>query len=91
MTEEINVKKVAKLARLTIKPEEEVYFKEQFNKIMNYIGTISSVTIGEAMAEKDESLQVVFRPDQPVESTITPESFSQTLENDFFKVPKVIE
>jgi aspartyl/glutamyl-tRNA(Asn/Gln) amidotransferase C subunit len=91
MTEEINVAKVAKLARLKIKPTEEQDFRERFNKILDYVGIISEVEISAENEEKDESLQVVFRADQPRTPVITPETFSKTLENAFFKVPKIIE
>lgn len=91
MSEEINVLKVAKLARLKIQSDEEIYFKEKFNKIMDYVSTISEVEITSDMKSKDESLQKVYRPDKKDKSPVQPDQFSDYIDNKFFKVPKVIE
>lgn len=91
MKENIDVKKVAKLARLKLQEEEEAYFEEKFNAIMAYVGTISSVEIDSTMKEKDESLQQVYRSDRAEQSPVQPDQFSRFVENKFFKVPKVIE
>jgi aspartyl-tRNA(Asn)/glutamyl-tRNA(Gln) amidotransferase subunit C len=91
MTEKVDVKKVAELARLKLKTSEITEFKERFNTILDYVGIISEVESDNVDDVKDESLQVVLRTDEPERPTITLDSFSQTLENTFFKVPKVIE
>ena len=91
MSEEINVLKVAKLARLKLQADEEIYFKEKFNKIMEYVSTISEVEITSDMKAKDESLQKIYRPDQKDKSPVKPDQFSEYIDNKFFKVPKVIE
>ncbi len=91
MAEKIDVEKVARLARLELKKEEEKYFEDKFNEILDYIGTISEVEITDDMKEKDESLQRISRPDQPQDSPVSSEQFSNNIENHFFKVPKVIE
>jgi len=91
MSEEINVLKVAKLARLKLQSDEETYFKEKFNKIMDYVGTISEVEITSDMKSKDESQQQIYRPDKKDESPVKPDQFSDYVDNNFFKVPKVIE
>jgi len=91
MSEEINVRKVAKLARLKLKTEEEEYFKAKFKNILDYVSQISEVKIDSDMKEKDESLLNTFRPDQKIESDISADEFSPYVENRFFKVPKVIE
>lgn len=91
MTEKIDVKKVAKLARLKLTEEEEVYYKEKFNDILEYVGVLSEVEIDSEMKEKDESLQVIYREDKREDSPVSPEQFSDYTENRFFKVPKVIE
>lgn len=91
MSEKIDVKKVAKLARLKLNESEEAYFEDKFNTIMDYVGTISSVEIRSDMKEKDESLQQVYRPDQKEKSPVKPDQFSDYVDGSFFKVPKVIE
>lgn len=91
MADEIDVKKVAKLARLKLTEEEEKHYKVRFNEIIDYVGMLSAVSIESEMKEKDESLQVIYREDRIKESPVAPEQFSKHVENKFFKVPKVIE
>ncbi len=91
MTEKFNVEKVAELARLKLKKEEEEYFKDKFSSILDYVGTISKVDITTSMKEKDESNQKIYRSDIRKDSSVSPDHFSKTIENGFFKVPKVIE
>lgn len=91
MTDEIDVKKVAKLARITLGKEEEAYFEEKFRQIIEFVGKISEVDISSDMEEKDESLQKIYQKDIRHDSDVSPNQFSENLENKFFKVPKVIE
>jgi len=91
MTEKFNVEKVAELARLNLNKEDEAYFKDKFNSILDYVGTISKVEITSSMKEKDESHQKIYRSDIREDSPVSPDQFSDKLENNFFKVPKVIE
>ncbi len=91
MAEEMDVKKVAKLARLKLTPDEEKYYKVKFKEILDYVGTISEVKIDSDMKEKDESLQNIYRDDVRQDSSVSPKQFSDYVENSFFKVPKVID
>ncbi len=91
MTIKYDVKTVAKLARLKLTDEEEVYYKDKFNDILDYVGLLSDVKIDSDMKEKDESLQKIYRPDEHQQSSVSPEQFSKNIENKFFKVPKVID
>jgi len=91
MSEEIDVKKVAKLARLKLTEEEEAYYKREFKTILKYVGKISEVEINSDMKEKDETLQEKYRSDKPQSSPVSPEQFSNNVENRFFKVPKIID
>jgi aspartyl/glutamyl-tRNA(Asn/Gln) amidotransferase C subunit len=91
MENSIDVKKVAKLARLKLKAEEESYYEVQFKKIIDYVGLLSEAEIDTEMKEKDESLQVIYREDKSSDSPVSPEQFSEYTENKFFKVPKVID
>ncbi len=86
-----DVDKVAKLARLELNEDERKYLQENFGKILGYENSIASVEIDDEMAEKDESLQQIFREDKVSKSEVTPESFSPYIENKHFKVPKIIE
>ena len=89
--EDIDVQKVAKLARLQLNEKEEEYFKSKFKSILEYVGKISEVDITDNLKEKDETLQRIYREDTVKETRINLEDFSDFVENDFFKVPKVIE
>ncbi len=91
MENSIDVKKVAKLARLKLTEEEESYYETQFKKIIDYVGLLSEAEIGADAKEKDESLQVIYRKDIRRDSSVSPEQFSEHIENKFFKVPKVID
>ncbi len=91
MSEDIDVKKVAKLARLKLSKEEESYYADRFKEIIEYVGLLSEVTIDSEMKEKDESDQVIYREDQGRDSSVSPDQFSDYIENHFFKVPKIIE
>lgn len=88
---DIDVAKVAKLARLKLNKEEEEYITKQFQDILGYVGQISEVEIDSGMKEKDESLQKIYHQDISEKSDVQPEQFSEQVENNFFKVPKVIE
>ena len=91
MAEEIDVKKVAKLARITLGKEEEKYFEEKFRQIIEFVGQISEVDVSSDMEDKDESLQKIYQKDVLSKSDVSPDQFSKNLENKFFKVPKIIE
>jgi len=90
MSENIDVKKVAELSRLKLDGDEEKYFKEKFNEILSYVGSIAEVEIGDDVLEKDESQQKIFQEDVVQQSEVSPDQFSDYIENKFFKVPKII-
>ncbi|MCP4750659.1 MAG: hypothetical protein GY866_07195 [Proteobacteria bacterium] len=58
---------------------------------MKYVGSISEVEIDKEAMEKDESLPQVFHDDTHRKSPVTPDMFSDKIENKYFKVPKVID
>lgn len=89
--EKFDVAKIAKLARLRLNKEEEAYISKQFKDILGYVGQIAEVKIESGTKEKDESLQKIYHQDVPSKSDVSPEQFSEQVENNFFKVPKVIE
>ncbi len=91
MTDKIDVKKVARLARLNLTPEEEKDYTEKFQQVLGYVDQIAEVVIEGELSTKDESLQQLYRPDQAIDSSVHPKDFSPYLENQFFKVPPIIE
>ncbi|MBU2514447.1 Asp-tRNA(Asn)/Glu-tRNA(Gln) amidotransferase subunit GatC [bacterium] len=91
MPEEIDVNKVAALARLKLTEDEERYYEKRFKEILDYVGLLSEVKIDSEMKEKDESLQVIYREDNREDSSVSIDQFSEYIEDGFFKVPKVIE
>ncbi len=91
MRDEIDVTKVAKLAKLKLEKNEENYFRDKFSEIIEYVGTISEVEINQDTLEKDESQQKIYFKDQQETSDVSPEQFSEHMENSFFKVPRVID
>ena len=91
MSNEIDVQKVAKLARLKLTKEEEEVVGQKFKDVIGYIAMLEEVEITGDLEGKDESDQVLYRPDKNIVSPVKPEDFTNNMENGFFKVPKVIE
>ncbi|MGK0289885.1 MAG: aspartyl/glutamyl-tRNA(Asn/Gln) amidotransferase C subunit [bacterium] len=91
MSDTINVHKIAKLARLHLNEEEVKQYEETFQDIIKYIDKISEVEVDSAMDEKDESMQVIYHADKSRSSEVHPDQFSTNIENQFFKVPRVME
>ena len=91
MSQEINVQKVAQLARLKLTEEEERYFADQFSKIIGYIDLLSQVNIEGETCQRDETLLSIYRTDQVNAAAIQVTDFSDKIENQHFVVPSVIE
>ncbi|OGH00210.1 MAG: hypothetical protein A2600_06965 [Candidatus Lambdaproteobacteria bacterium RIFOXYD1_FULL_56_27] len=91
MNPEIDVQKVAKLARLKLTAEEEVVVGERFKKVLGYVSLISELALDQEGDQRDETHLAPFREDVARPSGIRPEDFSAHTENGFFKVPSVIE
>lgn len=91
MTETINVEKIAKLARLKLDKDQEVYFQEKFNDILGYVGSIADAKLVSKERGKDESMQKIYHEDKMIKSEVSPAQFSNHIENKFIKVPRVIE
>jgi len=89
----MDVRKVARLARLEISGSEEEKYQQQFRDILKYFEEISSVpTDGVEPLVTPSDVELVFRTDQK-EMTITVE---EALKNapeksgNLFKVPPVV-
>jgi len=91
MSEDINVQKVAQLARLKLTAAEESYFGDKFKEILGYVSLLSEVNIEGKTDQRDESNLSIYRTDQTNPSGIAVEDFSDKIENQHFMVPSVIE
>jgi len=88
---QVDVKKVAQLARLELNAEEETYYAEKFQEILGYVDQLAEVEITGELQGKDEGDQQLNRVDEVKKSPVHPEDYSPFLENHFFKVPPIIE
>jgi aspartyl-tRNA(Asn)/glutamyl-tRNA(Gln) amidotransferase subunit C len=91
---EINIKKVAHLARLALSPEEEKQFGEQLGSILGYIEKLKEVDVTEvAPTAHAFPLVNVTRPDEIQQSLKPEETFlnAPAQSNGLFLVPKIVE
>jgi aspartyl-tRNA(Asn)/glutamyl-tRNA(Gln) amidotransferase subunit C len=94
-----DVKRVAELAHLELKPEETPAMLRDLNAILDYVAELNEldtsgvVPLAQVSELGDGSGNGVLRVDLPVPSLDRAEVLSQAPETDgaFFKVPKVIE
>lgn len=91
----IDVKKVAKLAALTITPEEEVKFEKQLTDILQYVEKLSEVDVTDVIPTSQVTgLENVTRNDDFTDDMLTQEealSGSKSTEKGMFKVPALLE
>ncbi len=85
------IEKIADLANLELTQAEKEVFSGQFAEILDYFRTIESVAIEDIPAYATGDANPHFRQDVAERSPVSPESFSEFLENGHFKVPRVIE
>ena len=85
------VRKIARLSSLELTENETDIFAEQFSVILDYFELLKTAEILEVTAKTNESYLSGSREDKMVKSPVSPEQFSQYLENGFFKVPRVID
>ncbi len=88
------VEHVARLARLSIKPDDKPRFAEQLSRILDYIEKLNQLDT-EAIPPTAHILALgnVFRQDQTQGSLPEGKSLANAPEKEgrFFKVPRVIE
>jgi aspartyl-tRNA(Asn)/glutamyl-tRNA(Gln) amidotransferase subunit C len=88
-----DVKKIADLARLCFTDDEIERFAQEFTKIVDYVGTITSVDMKdvEPLASVND-LHNVFREDVVGDCLTTEEALRNAPKKNeaFFKVPKVL-
>lgn len=91
----IDVKKVAKLANLTITPEEEVKFEKQLTDILQYVEKLNEVDVKDVIPTSQVTgLENVTRNDNFTDDMLTQEealSGSTNIEKGMFKVPALLE
>ena len=90
----IDVKYVAKLANLSIKPEDEKKFEKQLNDILGYVEKLNEVdTKGVEITSQVTGLENVTREDKTAPSLTQEEVLSGTKSkhNGLFKVDAILE
>lgn len=85
------IERIAELANLELTEGEKETFAQQFGEILEYFRKIAGVSTDSIPAYAGTDPDPHFRPDRQESSGVDPESFSNYLENDHFKVPRVIE
>ena len=90
----IDVKKVAKLANLTIDPKDEPKFEKQLTEILGYIEKLKEVdTEGVEITSQVTGLENVTREDNSAESLTQEEALSgsKSTQNGMFKVKAILD
>ena len=91
---EIDIKYVARLARLQLTPDEASKFQKQFSSLLGYIEKLKTLNTKNILPlSHATSLENVFRKDKikfslNLEDTLTN---APQKEGDFFKVPPIIK
>ena len=86
-----DIERIAELASLELNAEEKATFARQFEDILNYFKVIDSAPLSGEDAPSTAPEGPLFREDKAVPSGVSPRDFSAHLEENHFKVPKVIE
>lgn len=91
----IDVKKVTKLANLTLTPTEETKFEKQLSDILQYVEKLNEVDVsGVEPSSQVTGLTNVTRNDDFTRDMLTQEqaiSGTENKHNGMFKVPAVLE
>ena len=89
----IDVKHVAKLANLKLKPEDEKKFEKQLNEIVAYVEKLNEVdTKGVEITSQVTGLKNVTREDKPAPSLTQEEVLpgTESKHNGLFKVDAIL-
>lgn len=90
----IDVKKVAKLANLTIAPSDEPKYEKQLIEILGYVEKLGEVdTKGIEITSQTTGLENITRQDIPTPSLTQEEALSGSdkTKNSMFEVPAILE
>jgi aspartyl-tRNA(Asn)/glutamyl-tRNA(Gln) amidotransferase subunit C len=94
MISETEVRRVARLARLSLRPEEVPLLREQLGRILEHVARLGALDLdGVAPTARVPGLGRDLRPDVPEACAAAEDILSNapSREGRFFKVPKVIE
>ncbi len=91
MDKNIDIQKLAKLAKLKLRKEDEAYVTSKIENLCSYFEILEEVSTIPTTYKKDESLQENYREDIAKRTTFELDSFSPYTENNFFKVSSVID
>jgi len=84
----INIDKIAQLANLDLTEAEKATFQHQFADILQHFEALAQAPVAELPPAAADSR---LRPDTQADSGFSPQAFSPYMENNHFKVPRVIE
>lgn len=90
----IDIKKVAKLAKLEFKPSDEKKFEKQLNEIVAYVEKLNEIdTKNVETSPQVTGLENITREDKPARSLTQEEVLSGTesKHNGLFKVTAILE
>jgi len=87
------VEQVARLARLQLSEEEKEKYRQQLEKILEYIGQLQKADISNVPALNYPEIQSHWRPDIPEKKNYTEKILQNAprREKQYFKIKKVIE
>ncbi|OGW79113.1 MAG: asparaginyl/glutamyl-tRNA amidotransferase subunit C [Omnitrophica bacterium RIFCSPLOWO2_12_FULL_44_17] len=94
MESKINIDQVAKLARLSLKPEEKGKLSKDLENILAYVDLLQELDTSKVEPTSHVlPIENVFRKDKVIESGVRNFVLDHAPKRDgkFFKVPKVIE
>lgn len=94
MIDREQVRKVAHLARLELKPEEEEQFTTQLGSILEYFDQLSELDVSDVLpTTRAIDVSNITRPDElkPFGDRETILESAPDREDDFFKVPQIVQ
>lgn len=91
---DLDIDKVAELARLNLKPEEKQKLAKELEAILGYVKALDQVDTSHVIPTSHVlDLENVFREDEVREVTVRDKALQYAPDRDgkFFKVPKVVD
>ncbi len=85
------IERIADLGSLELTQEEKDTFAKQFGEILAYFQKIEAVPTTDVESGAGETAPPRYRDDRKDPSGVSPDQFSSYLEDEHFKVPRVIE
>ncbi len=85
------IERIADLGSLQLTQAEKDTFAKQFGDILAYFRKIEAVPTTDAGSGGGETAPPRYREDRKDPSGVSPDQFSSYLEDEHFKVPRVIE